>query len=101
VTSLNNETRDIFDDLSHDEIASVINYTRQIACFSEPGDEHPATDGKVTTLAVVELKAPAKNAALGYLDHGAPAPLRMARVVLYRPVTLHRPIPQPTCTQTR
>ena len=83
VTSL---TRHIFDDLTHDEIVTVINYTRQIACFNQPGDTAATHDGNVTTLAVIELRPPKKHAAVNYLDGGGPAPDRNARVVLYRPV---------------
>ena len=84
MTSLDNKARDIFDDLSNDEIVAVINYARQIFCFSQPSDD--TSDYNITTLAVIELRPPAKHKAIKYLDAGGAAPDRKARVVLYRPV---------------
>ena len=89
MTSLDNETPDIFDELSDAELTAVADYTWQhivhSAAAAATGD--PATAaGNGTTLAVIELRPPAKYKALRYLDHGDPAPQRTARVVLYRPV---------------
>ena len=85
MTSLNSETQGIFDDLSDDEINAVINYTRQIVCFNQRDDANSDV-GNVTTIGVIELKAPIKHKAIQYLDAGGPAPPRNARVVLYRSV---------------
>jgi len=89
VTSLNNKTRGIFDDLSEEEIRAVIDYTwRHIVHHASPltGERSTAADrpGNTTTLAVIELRPPVKYKALRYLDDGGPAPERKARVVLYR-----------------
>jgi len=85
VTSLNGETSGIFDDLTTDEILTVINYTRQIVCFNQR-DDVSSRDGNVSRIALIELRPPVKYKALRYLDNGGPAPIRNARVVLYRPV---------------
>jgi len=85
VTSVNSETPGIFDDLSDDEINAVINYTRQIVCFNVR-DDVSSDVGNMSTIGVIELKAPIKHRAIQYLDAAGPAPPRNARVVLYRPV---------------
>ena len=86
VTSLDGETSGIFDDLTTDEILTVVNYTRQIICFN-PKDES-SRDGNDSRIALIELRPPVKYKALRYLDKGGPAPFRNARVVLYRSLLL-------------
>ena len=84
MTSLNDETRGIFDDLSENEIDAIVDYTRQHICFNQRDDV--SSDGNVSTIAVIELRPPIKHTALKYLDDSGPAPTRNARVVLYRQV---------------
>jgi len=84
VTSPTSESTGIFDDLTTDEILTVINYTRQIVCFNQRDDV--SRDGNVSRIALIELRPPVKYKALYYLDSGGPAPVRNARVVLYRSV---------------
>ena len=71
----------IFDDLTAEEIESIISYTKENICLGQP-DESP--HGNVSTIAVIELRPPPKHSALRYLDTSGSAPGRYARVVLYR-----------------